>query len=99
MQHGGDIRHLQLRIARWADEKFPNRTIQDVLIKVFEELGEYIREPSARHEIADVMILVLDAAHLAGIHDVDDAIREKMEINEKRSWKLDPQTRIMRHEQ
>jgi len=42
------------------------------------------------------MILLLDVACQNGI-DVHRAIEEKMDINEKRDWAVDPNTRIMRH--
>lgn len=87
---------MQCRVAMWANKQFPNRTTADVLLKLYEELGEYARNPKAEHEFADVMILLLDAAHMNNI-DIAKAIDEKMEINESRKWQVDPNTRIMRH--
>jgi NTP pyrophosphatase (non-canonical NTP hydrolase) len=46
--------------------------------------------------MGDIMILLLDVAHQNGI-DVHRAVEEKMDINEKRDWTVDPNTRIMRH--
>lgn len=87
---------MQCRVAMWADKQFPNRTTADVLLKLYEELGEYARNPKAEHEFADVMILLLDAAHMNNIN-IAQAIDEKMTINEEREWTVDPNTRIMRH--
>ena len=87
---------MQCRVAMWANKQFPNRTTADVLLKLYEELGEYARNPKAEHEFADVIILLLDAAHMNNI-DIAKAIEEKMEINESRKWQVDPNTRIMRH--
>lgn len=92
----GEIRLLQTRICEWADSIFPNRSTADILLKMYEELGEYARDPKSHLELADVMILLLDAAHLNGI-DVWGAVNAKMDINEKRRWNLDANTRIMRH--
>jgi len=93
---GADIRQLQDRITKWADENFPNRTTADILLKLYEEVGEYARNPKAALEMGDIMILLLDVAHKNGI-DVHRAVEEKMDINEKRNWRVDPNTRIMRH--
>lgn len=93
---GADIRQLQQRITTWADSKFPNRTTADILLKLYEELGEYARDPKAALELGDVMILLLDAAYKNGI-DVHKAVNEKMDINDKREWRVDENTRIMRH--
>lgn len=93
---GADIRQLQDRITRWADANFPARTTADILLKLYEEVGEYARNPKAALEMGDIMILLLDVAHKNGI-DVHKAIEDKMDINETRSWAVDSNTRIMRH--
>ena len=93
---GADIRQLQDRITKWADTNFPARTTADILLKLYEEVGEYARDPKSALELGDVMILLLDVAHVNGI-DVHAAIEAKMEINEGRSWQVDENTRIMRH--
>ena len=95
---GADIRQLQDRITKWADTNFPNRTTADILLKLYEEVGEYARNPKAALEMGDIMILLLDVAHQNGI-DVHRAVEDKMDINEKREWRVDANTRIMRHVQ
>lgn len=93
---GADIQQLQERITRWADSNFPNRTTADILLKLYEEVGEYARDPRSAHELGDVMILLLDVAAKNGI-DIHRAVEEKMAINEARRWRVDENTRIMRH--
>ena len=93
---GADIRQLQDRITKWADTNFPHRTTADILLKLYEEVGEYARNPKAALEMGDIMILLLDVAHKNGI-DVHKAVEDKMEINEGREWEVDVNTRIMRH--
>ena len=93
---GADIRQLQDRITRWADANFPQRTTADILLKLYEEVGEYARNPKAALEMGDIMILLLDVASRNGI-DVHRAIEDKMDINESREWRVDENTRIMRH--
>ena len=60
-----------------------------------EEIPEFFRDQSA-DELADIGILLYDVANLVGV-DLDQAIRDKMVINKKRTWKIDPVTRIARH--
>jgi NTP pyrophosphatase (non-canonical NTP hydrolase) len=93
---GADIRQLQDRITKWADSRFPARTTADILLKLYEEVGEYARNPKAALEMGDIMILLLDVAHKNGI-DVHKAVEDKMDINEGREWEVDVNTRIMRH--
>lgn len=93
---GADIKQIQDRIVNWADKQFPNRTTGDILLKAYEEIGEYTRDPKCGLEFADIMILLLDAAHKNGI-DVIKSINDKMDINEGREWQVDPNTKIMRH--
>ena len=94
--HRDGLLAMQERVANWADMQFPHRTTADVLLKLYEELGEYARNPKADHEFADVMILLLDAARMNNI-DIAKAVDEKMAINEERKWTVDPNTRIMRY--
>lgn len=93
---GADMRQLQDRITKWADANFPARTTADILLKLYEEVGEYARNPKAALEMGDIMILLLDVAHKNGI-DVHKAVEDKMDINETRTWAVDSHTRIMRH--
>jgi len=93
---GADIRQLQDRITKWADANFPNRSTADILLKLYEEVGEYARNPKSALEMGDIMILLLDVAARNGI-DVHAAVEAKMDINEKREWAVDENTRIMRH--
>ena len=93
---GADIRQLQDRITKWADTNFPHRTTADILLKLYEEVGEYARNPKAALEMGDIMILLLDVAHTNG-RDVHKAVEDKMDINEGREWEVDVNTRIMRH--
>ncbi len=83
-------------IVKWADKVFPDRTINNALNKmVFEEIPEYMLERDPL-ELADIGILLYDIANLAGI-DLDAAMREKMEINKNREWKIDETTGLMSH--
>jgi hypothetical protein len=93
----GDISFLQQEIATWADSLIPNRTAHQALTKLaLEEIPEFLLEPDSPGEYADLVILILDIAHLQGI-DVKAAVLEKMNINKNREWEVDPKTGIMSH--
>ncbi|AXH72351.1 MAG: HNH endonuclease [Caudoviricetes sp.] len=88
---------LQDEIAAWADEHYPSRTYHNAMTKlVMEEIPEILRHPSDPMEWADAFILLLDAAKLQGV-DIAKAVRDKMEINRRRTWAVDPNTGVMRH--
>lgn len=81
-----EIRQLTEQIVQWADSVFPDRKPESALLKLFEETGELVRDPTAAGEYADICIMVFDLAHMHGI-DLAQAIREKIEINQNRVWK------------
>ena len=83
------VAELQAEIAGWADSVVPNRTPLSVIAKMLGEVGELIASErmSDPSEIADVLILALDLAHLQGI-DAAEAIRNKLEINKGRKWQV-----------
>lgn len=80
-----EIRQLTEQIVQWADSVFPDRKPESALLKLFEETGELVRDPTAAGEYADICIMVFDLAHMHGI-DLAAAIREKLEINKHRDW-------------
>lgn len=91
---GGSIADTQRLIAGWADEVFPDRTISEAVFKMKKELLEL---EGSKHldpgEFADVAILLLDIAHLAGV-DIAKAVEDKMRVNVAREWvKLEDGTR------
>jgi len=92
------IHELSDVIKTWADEVYPDRTPESALIKlVMEEIPELLNGGlDSSGEWADLLILVVDAAHLRGI-DVVDAAFKKMEINKSRNWFINPKTGVMRH--
>lgn len=91
------IAALQDEISEWADTVYPSRTATQAMIKlVMEEIPEILQNPTDPLEFADAIILLIDAAKLSGI-DIVEAAREKMAINRRRSWKVDPDTGVMRH--
>jgi|GEM_PF-5757451 len=93
---GDPLRILQARVTSWADKVYPNRTTEVAFAKMVGEVAEILADPSDALEWADVLILLVDAAHLRGI-DIIKAAHEKMNINEARTWSIDKRTGIMSH--
>jgi predicted house-cleaning noncanonical NTP pyrophosphatase (MazG superfamily) len=97
MEHNGDIAYLQNEVVKWADEVLPNRTVHQALTKlVLEEIPEFLIDTTSATEYADLIILILDIAHLQGI-DIKKAVLDKMRMNKKRKWSINPETGIAQH--
>lgn len=88
---------LQREIKEWADSLWPNRKAMTALTKMqMEEIPELIVGGLEASELADIGILLFDIAALQRI-DLGKAIRDKMKINRKRSWKVNPDTGLAHH--
>lgn len=94
----GDIQTLTNEIVTWADSVFPDRQPQSALLKLFEETGELVRDPSSAGEYADICIMVFDLANMHGV-DLAQAIREKLEINRARVWNRTSTGTLQHHPQ
>ena len=91
------LKALQNEVSAWADSVYPNRTFEATVGKFHEEIAELQESGHADpSEYADVLILALDLATLCGI-DIEKAVRDKIEINYKRTWAVNAQTGIMSH--
>lgn len=94
------IKGIQFEIKGWANSVYPDRTTESILLKLDQEnleLKESIKNGKLdKLEVADLLILVLDLATINNI-DVQEAIREKLDINYGRLWKVDRETGIMSH--
>ena len=86
----------QLTIGKWADTVFPNRTTASAMLKLYSELGEYIRNPKCGEELADILIMMIDLANLNGI-DIQEAMLAKHSKNLTRQWQVDPVMGTMSH--
>lgn len=80
-----EIKTLTKNIVEWADSVFPDRKPEAALLKLFEEVGELVKNPRSPGEYADICIMLFD---LANMHKVDlaQAIKDKMKINRNRAW-------------
>ena len=91
-----EIRQLTDQIVQWADSVFPDRKPESALLKLFEEVGELVRDPANPGEYADICIMVFDLANMHGI-DLAAAIRQKIEVNRNRVWRK-TQTGTLQHD-
>jgi len=77
---------IQAEVCAWAEGQFGPARQDAAWKKLFEELGEVIRDPEDPSEWADVFIILFDLAKLNGVENLSDAIRNKMETNARRRW-------------
>ena len=80
-----EIRELQDLIGGWADQVFPDRNIQSAALKLYEEIGEMLRNPASEDEHADIYIMMFDLSRMYNI-DIASAVRKKMAVNRTRTW-------------
>lgn len=81
-----DLRIIQQLVVQWADVTFPDRHPAMALLKLYEEIGELIRNPKEPMEYADIIIMLVDLAHMHGVTDLGNAVHRKMKINANRQW-------------
>ncbi|TXG97711.1 MAG: DUF550 domain-containing protein [Nevskiaceae bacterium] len=88
---GGTDHLIQLQndVHEMANKLFPHRKQSSAFLKLYGEVGEVIDNPTDPGEWADVFILLLDLARINGI-DVEQAVRDKMRILQKREWEVNP---------
>lgn len=81
---------LQTAICEWADSIFGKGIgrIPGIMNHLKKEADEVIEDPYDHMEYADCMMLILDAARLAGLSSGDllKLMKEKLEINKQREW-------------
>jgi hypothetical protein len=80
----------------WANEVFPNRTPASAFLKMFEEIGEYVRNPRDGGELADIIIMLWDLGVMHGIN-IQSAIDAKMIVNRRRTWRVNLETGVAQH--
>lgn len=86
---------LQRRVHAWANDALPGRQVDAAWKKLFEELGEVLRNPRDPGEWGDVFILLMDLATIYGVA-VDVAVETKLAINCGRTWEL-TETGVYQH--
>ena len=77
-------------VVEWVSEIFPDRHPMHTTIKMVEEVSElmdavFTGGRNVGEECADVLILLLDIAHLTGV-DLQEEFKNKMAINRSRKW-------------
>lgn len=87
MEVSYDLREINKDIQTWLLEVYPDRTLDQVIAKLSEEIGELQERPLDGWEIADVLILLLDLCDMAGF-DPAKLVKHKMDTNKKRQWQI-----------
>ncbi len=77
-------------VVEWVSGIFPGRHPMHTTIKMVEEVSElmdavFTGSRNVGEECADVLILLLDIAHLTGV-DLQEEFKNKMAINRSRKW-------------
>jgi len=90
------INSLALEVYMVANALFPRRTDASMLFKLYEEIGEVVKDTNDPDEVADVFILWLDFAARKGM-DIEAAVRKKLATLEERQWALNPVTNVYHH--
>ena len=77
-------------VVEWVSEIFPDRHPMHTTIKMVEEVSElmdavFTGGRNVGEECADVLILLLDIAHLTGV-DLHREFKNKMTVNRNRKW-------------
>lgn len=83
-----NIYELTAAITAWRETVLKDAHPNRMLDKLLEEIEELKDKPCDGHELADIMIILLDYCHTVGV-DIVKAVHYKMEINEKREWEID----------
>lgn len=89
------VRELQEQVHAFAEETFGPGREDAAWKKLFEEIGETLKNPRDPGEWADIFIVLLDLAKMYGV-DVGSASVDKMAVNRQRVW-TKTETGVMQH--
>lgn len=86
------LSELQQDIREWSHEQFKRDSPHGAVAHLQEEARELLENPYSLEEFADCLILLLDAAGLAGYNanDLKHAAWSKLVENKSRSWSDTP---------
>lgn len=102
------LHELQRLIGEWADRTFPGSHPLSVIAHLGDELGELheamlglnddgiVARGNLRLELADVALLLLHLAHKMGL-DLYEAILDKHDLNQRRTWGQADARGVVRH--
>ena len=84
------VESMTTDVVGWIATILPNRDPMNTTIKMAEELAElqhsiYVGDGEAGQELADILILLVDASFLLGI-DLEKEFEKKMQVNRDRKW-------------
>lgn len=76
-------------VAAWADDSFPEETLDARLAHLRKEYDELLARPESGEEMADMVMIIANHAHIMGV-DLKAEIRRKLAINRVRTWRTGP---------
>lgn len=85
-----DIREITSSIKEWCDQVLPDRTRDQMVTKLMEELQEFSDRPLDAWEMADIIIILFDLCDHLGF-DIAKVVHHKMDINRRRQWRITEQ--------
>lgn len=94
--------HLQTTVGMWAEETFPEQNDERLIAHFAEETDELIealvngRDSEIRDALADLQLLLFVFGYSHGI-SLWDASQTKHSINQRRTWRFDPEKGYDRH--
>ena len=88
--NNGPLSLMTDSVVEWVSELLPNRHPMSTATKMVEEVSElldavFTGSGNVGEECADILILLLDVAHLKGVN-LSQEFEAKMSINRNRKW-------------
>ena len=90
---------LQKKSVKWSRETFKDSTMESNLAHLRDEIDEIEQNPDDIEEWADVILLYMNGASLAG-HTMDDILEaayKKYEKNINRKWGIPDDRGVVKH--
>ena len=88
--HAMTLNELQEEVVSWADSISSERKPKDAVVKAVSETSELLdavlNDGDVEQELGDLIVLLLDLAHMYNI-DLIAAGERKMVVNRKRRWR------------
>ncbi len=79
------LEDLAVECVGWAEETFPDATVESVLAHLKHEVEHELTEECEEDELADVFMLLMHLAYKRGIN-MNTTVRDKLIINMGREW-------------
>lgn len=85
-------------VITWGQSTFPHVEAHSLAEHLRREAHELVEDSTNASEQADIFILLVQIAHRTGV-DLAEAVREKLEINKRRTWKAPDAQGVVEHQE